>query len=69
MKSLVIPFFQIWTILNIAAIWGGLGHQYICAMGHCPKVPQPSKLPHQALRVGTKHSECLLRFDTDLSRP
>ena len=30
----------------MAVIWGALGHWYWGAMGHCPKVPQPSELPH-----------------------
>ena len=47
MNSLVIPFFQVYEPNKNGSHWGALGHQYWGAMGHCPKVPQPSKLPHQ----------------------
>ena len=45
----------------MTVIWG--------AMGHCPKVPQPSEFHYQVLLGGTKHFESFLRFDIDLSRP
>ena len=41
---------------------GCIGHQYWGATGHCPKVLQPSTLPHQA----AEHSESLLQFDIGL---
>ena len=39
MKSLVILFFHIVYQIKKAVISG--------AIGQCPKIPQPSKLPHQ----------------------
>ena len=64
MKSLLIQFLQNKNGCHL----GALGHQYWGAMGQCPKVPQPSKLPHQVHLGGTKHFESLLQFDIDLSR-
>ena len=52
----------------MAVILGASGHQYWGAMGHCPKVPQPSELQHQVPLRGIKHFESLLQYDTVLSR-
>ena len=52
----------------MVVIWGALGHEYWGAMGHCPKVPQPSELQHQVPLGGIKHFESLLQFDIDLGR-